>query len=147
MICSVCGNEKETESQTCRYCGAELDSNGCHRSSIFHKTINLEHGRPYADAAILKLLKEIQSAKVEKVRFLTIIHGYGSSGKGGTIREECRKSLDYLWSVKAIKGYISGEDFSGASGPVKNLLRQFPALAGNKNLNRGNQGITLVHIQ
>ena len=146
MVCSVCGNERGTGGRVCRYCGAELETEGA-GGGVFHKIINLEHGRPFVEAAIRRLLSEIESARLERVRFLTVIHGYGSSGKGGVIRDECRKTLDYLCTTKAIKGYISGENFSGAAGPVKNLLRRFPALAHNKNLGRGNQGITLVFIQ
>jgi hypothetical protein len=146
MLCPVCGNETEAGSRACRYCGAELEpDNG--QGGTFHKTINLEYGRPGVEAAIEKLLSGIQAAKMERVRFLTLIHGYGSSGKGGLIKIECLKTLDYLCMTKSIKGYIRGEEFSRTAGPVKDLLRQFPALAGNKNLNRYNQGITLVHIQ
>jgi len=88
-----------------------------------------------------------QRARIERVRVLTVIHGYGSSGKGGVIRSECRKNLDYLCSTGGIKEYIPGEDFSARSGPVKTLLRRFPELANNKNLDRHNPGVTLVIIQ
>ena len=143
-ICDVCGNEGEASSQVCRFCGAKREPGGKEKGGIFHKTVNLEHGRPFSETAIRKLMREIQGAKIERVRVLTLIHGYGSSGKGGVIRSECRKNLDYLCSTGEIKEYIPGEDFSGRSGQVKALLRRYPELAKNKNLDRHNPGITLV---
>lgn len=147
VVCAVCGNEREAGGPTCRFCGARQESAGEDRGGIFHKTVNLEQGRPFVATAIKKLLSEIQMAKIEQVRVLTIIHGYGSSGKGGAIRNECRKNLDYLCSTGEIKGFIPGEDFSGRSGPVKIVLRRFPELVNNRNLDKRNPGITLVIMQ
>jgi hypothetical protein len=141
-ICAVCGNE--LVERTCRFCGTEQEQNSESRPDIFHKSINLEHGRPYVESAMKKLLGEIQGAKIERVRILTIIHGYGSSGIGGAIRKECRKCLDHLCGIGVIKGYVPGEEFSSKTGAGKALLRQYPQLARNKNLNKRNPGITLV---
>jgi hypothetical protein len=143
VVCAVCGNEKDS-GPTCRFCGARQKPEAEEKSNFIHKTINLEHGRPFVAEAIKKLLCEIQAARIEQVRVLTVIHGYGSSGKGGAIRDECRKSLDYLLSTGEIKGYIPGEDFSSRAGLVKALLRQFPELTNNRNLDRRNPGVTLV---
>jgi DNA-nicking Smr family endonuclease len=134
------------EGRACKFCGAKQELGGFDKG-VIHKTINLEHGRPMRETAIRRLLKEIQTAKTEQVRVLTIIHGYGSTGKGGVIRSESRKTLDYLCSTGEIKEYIPGEDFSGRSGPVKALLRRFPELVNNKNLDRRNPGVTLVIMQ
>lgn len=108
------------------------------------KSVNLEAGHPFVDAAIAKLLKNIEVARSEGVRVLTVIHGYGSSGKGGKIRVESRKLLDFLITEKKIQGYIPGEEFQKRAGAVKQLLHQFPQLAHHEHLNRGNPGITIV---
>jgi hypothetical protein len=142
-ICAVCGNEREAGNGTCRFCGANLEPER-KRGGPLHKVVNLERGRPVVASAIRKLQAEMQAAKIERVKVLTIIHGYGSSGKGGAIKDECRKCLDYLCSIGEIKEYIPGEEFSGRSGRVKTLLRRFPGLAVNRNLDRHNPGVTLV---
>lgn len=147
FVCAVCGNENDTGNPVCRFCGASQESEVDAKRSYLHKTVNLEHGRPFAAEAIKKLLTEIQVAGIEQVRVLTIIHGYGSSGKGGVIKSECRKSLDHLWSARKIQGYIPGEDFSIRTGPVKALLQRFPELTNNRNLSRRNPGVTLVILQ
>jgi hypothetical protein len=77
---------------------------------------------------------------------LTLIHGYGSSGKGGVIRFECRKNLEFMRSRGRISDFIPGEAFNRKSGSIKTLLRRFPQMSSDKNLNRGNKGITLVVI-
>ena len=143
-ICAVCGNEGEAGNRVCGFCGARQEPGGEEGGRFFHKTVNLEQGRPFAETAIKKLLSEIKAAKIERVRVLTLIHGYGSSGKGGVIRSECRKNLDYLRSTGEIREYVPGEDFSGRSGAVKTLLRRFPELANNRNLERRNPGVTVV---
>ena len=143
-ICTVCGNEGETGSLVCGFCGARQEPGDEEKGGFLHKTVNLEQGRPFAATAIRKLLSEIQTAKIERVRVMTLIHGYGSSGKGGVIRSECRKNLDYLCSTGEVREYIPGEDFSSRSGAVKTLLRRFPELAKNRNLERCNPGVTLV---
>jgi len=110
----------------------------------FHKVVNLEAGRPIVEAALRRLQMELASSCQQNLRVLTIIHGYGSSGKGGVIGVECRKFLEYLKGSGAINTFIPGEDFSRRSGPTRDLLRRFPRLADNVNLNKGNRGITLV---
>ncbi len=146
-ICIVCGNELEVGTNACRFCGAEQRPDDARGKGIFHKTVNLERGRPLVAAAMKKLDGEIQAAKIEQVKILTVIHGYGSSGTGGAIKNECRKCLDYFCSVGEIKDYIPGEEFSGRSGRVKALLKRFPRLAFNRNLDRRNPGVTLVVMQ
>ncbi len=111
---------------------------------VFHKVVNLEAGRPFVETALRKLQMELANSRRQNLRVLTIIHGYGSSGKGGAIKVECRRFLEYLKGSGAINTFIPGEDFSRRSGPTRDLLRRFPRLADNVHLNRGNRGITLV---
>ncbi len=146
-ICAVCGNERETGSGKCRFCGAEQELEKVKGVGVLHKIVNLERGRPFVDAAIKRLQREVQAAKIERVKVLTVIHGYGSSGKGGAIKDECRKCLDYLCSVGEVEAYIPGEEFSGRSRQVRMLLKRFPKLAANRNLDRPNPGVTLVIMQ
>lgn len=146
-FCDICGNEIAVLKKRCPFCGSEQEIIKGDRSVVIgrlHKTVNLELGKPFVEAAINRLLNEIEQAKQENISILTIIHGYGSTGKGGAIRVECRKNLDYLLTSSKIQGYIPGEEFNKKSGPIKLLLRRFPGLLQNKSLNKRNQGITIV---
>ncbi len=108
------------------------------------KTVNLEQGLPTVQQALERLDIALKSARSEQISVLTLIHGYGSTGKGGVIRFECRKTLDYLKSRGELSVVIHGEDFSHRYGAVKQLLHRFPKLSNHTHLNRRNRGITLV---
>ncbi len=146
-LCQVCGNEIEPGSKFCRFCGSSqsTDSSAAYSVKTFsHRTVNLEKGMPFVEPALNHLKAVIDEARRLEIQVLTIIHGYGSSGKGGVIRTECRNLLDYMCSKGELSSYITGEDFHRRNGLVKNLLSRFPQLSDNKNLNRNNRGITLV---
>lgn len=76
------------------------------------KEINLEEGMPTCGEALLYLKNEIQSSKQSKYKCLIIIHGYGSSGKGGKIREKARQWLNAQVRNGKLKTVINGEDFN-----------------------------------
>ena len=134
ILCQVCGNEISMGSLICRFCASEQQDHLLPKSPFLQKTVNLERGRPSAETALRRLTLEIGTAKREGIRLLTLIHGYGSSGKGGVIREECRKSLDYMRLRKEICDYIPGEEYSSKAGPAKALVRRYPQLSQDKNL-------------
>ena len=144
-VCQVCGNKIPESSLRCRFCGSKQGGDHPSKSQGFvHKTVNLEQGRPAVEVALQKLNDVITDAVKNDIRVLTLIHGYGSSGKGGLIRLECRKNLDFMKSRGRIHDYIAGEEFSRRFGPTKFLLQRYPQLAGDRNFNKGNRGITLV---
>ncbi|PID76877.1 MAG: hypothetical protein CSB24_04295 [Deltaproteobacteria bacterium] len=142
-LCHICGNELDGGRTLCPYCGSRQERQA-KKAAFLHKTVNIEWGKPLVETAIDRMIKEIAAARQEGVQVLTIIHGYGSSGKGGKIRVECRNMLDYLVGTSQIKGFINGENFSKGHGPVRELLRRFPALGSNRNLGRCNRGITIA---
>lgn len=76
-----------------------------------YKEINLEWGMPIVSDAMKKLDSEIKLCKKEGIQYAKIIHGYGSTGKGGAIREECRDILFRMIKNKKIKKMVYGEDF------------------------------------
>lgn len=57
------------------------------------RELNLELGRPTADEALRRLEAELEAARHMNTPLLKLIHGYGSSGKGGRIRTASRKYL------------------------------------------------------
>ncbi len=145
IVCDVCGNEIESAGQKCPFCGSpNEDSIGKEPRQFSRKTINLEAGRPVVEIALNAMHQAIEDCLRNGVTVLTLIHGYGSSGKGGAIREECRKMLDYMKRKGTISNFIAGEDFCKRSGSVKTVLNQYPQLRFDRNLDRGNRGITIV---
>lgn len=144
MDCHICGNEIAAGLSRCPFCLSLLDHERKVKSPFQHRTINLEEGRPTVEMAVNRMTEVILDAARRKVNVLTFIHGYGSSGKGGRIRTEVRQMLTYMKDQGSIKEYIPGERFNKRSGEVRQLLQKYPQLAADKNLGRGNKGITLV---
>lgn len=148
-ICQICGNIIADGSRRCPYCDSvqkEAESPSAVRTEFYQKTVNLEQGRPTVEQALARLERELITARQEKIRIVTFIHGYGSSGKGGVIRPECRKTLDYLCGRGEIHTVIHGEDFHRRHGSTKHMLSCFPELSRHPHLNHNNKGITLVQL-
>ncbi|MFT5700620.1 MAG: hypothetical protein ACI8ZB_003495 [Desulforhopalus sp.] len=145
FVCEICGNEFENGSNKCPFCGYSNEESRVIVSYAYtQKTVNLEMGRPSLEVALNQMAEVIADGQRNNVNVLTLIHGYGSSGRGGVIRTECRKTLDFMKRKGRIYNYICGEDFNKRSAPVKSILRRYPELESHKNMNRENRGITLV---
>lgn len=108
------------------------------------KTINLEEGRPTVNVGLLRLDRALMSARSEGVPLLKLIHGYGSSGVGGRLREEVWKALDRFKRNGLIAGFIPGEDFRLSNEASWELVKRDKAIKEDRDLGRGNRGITIV---
>ena len=147
VVCEICGNEFGAGKATgpCPFCGNKNEGDVVVVPDTYsQKTINLERGRPLLEVALNRMVEVIEDGKRNRVKVLTLIHGYGSSGKGGVIRTECRRNLAFMKKKGRIYDYICGEDFNIRAAPVKAILRRYPQLIADKNMNRENKGITLV---
>ncbi len=111
------------------------------------KTFNLEAGMPRLEEARTLLQEEIRRARREGVRVLKIIHGYGSSGKGGALRIGLRKSFALRKKEGVIKDYFPGEDFSIFDQAVLNLIENVPELRGDPDLDATNEGVTVLWLK
>lgn len=110
------------------------------------RTINLEAGCPSLDEARRRLLTEFEAARQQRVRIIKIIHGYGSSGSGGTLCVGIRKSLRLRVKERKVALFIPGERFSSDAVETRDLLQRHPSLRGDRDLNRANPGITIVEL-
>ena len=108
------------------------------------KEINLEAGMP-TSADALKLLKSsIENAKSGNVGCLYIIHGYGSSGKGGVIRDKVRQWLNAQVRNNTVKAVINGEDFTIFNFKALELKNKYKEL--EPLLKVCNHGVTVVEL-
>lgn len=109
-------------------------------------TINLKMGQPDLDTARRRLLDEMARARKRRVRVLKIIHGWGSSGKGGTLAVGIRRSLRLRVKEGRALIVVAGECFSSDSTEGRELLRKYPGLRRDRDYNRMNPGITIVEL-
>ena len=111
------------------------------------RTFNVEAGLPTLDEARRLVIAEIKQAKREGVRVLKIIHGYGSSGRGGVLCVGLRKSFGLRKKEGVIKEFITGEDFSIFNNTVLALLEAVPQLRGDPDLGATNEGVAILWLK
>ncbi|MGB7438725.1 MAG: Smr/MutS family protein [Candidatus Acidiferrum sp.] len=109
-----------------------------------YKTLNIEAGLPTVDEARRLLLGELRQAKQSGVIAMKIIHGYGSTGKGGALRSGLRSSLLRRRKEGLVTRVIFGEKWSVFEEDARYALERCPELRHDRDLNRSNEGITLV---
>ena len=81
------------------------------------------------------------------MRALKIIHGYGSSGKGGTLNHGLRKSFALRKKEGLIKDFIPGENFTIFDPVVLELLKAVPDLRADPDLAATNEGVTVLWLK
>ena len=108
------------------------------------KIVNLEDGLPSVEQARVRLNTELDVARKNGVRVLKIIHGYGSSGVGGDLRIALQATLRQMADRGQVHACIYGENWRKADEGAWALLKQSPELKGDRDLGKGNRGITLV---
>jgi len=110
------------------------------------QTINIEQGMPTVEQAIIRMEQAIRSAKSKRCKALKLIHGYGSSGKGGAIRHGVQSALAAHKRAGRIKAFVPGEEFSPFFPEARAAIETCPELLRDKDYTRSNHGITIVII-
>jgi hypothetical protein len=108
--------------------------------------INIKRDWPTVEVARDRLKNEIAQAKRKGIEVLKIIHGYGSTGKGGILREELRDQLSAMQKSGAVKQVLFGEDFNMFNPVTADLTGRFPELLKDRDYNHSNRGVTIVAL-
>ena len=107
-------------------------------------TVNLKADMPTVEESRQRLSQAIAEGRRRGVAVIKLIHGYGSSGTGGALREGIRKSLRKRRKKGEIRGYIFGENWSVFDEGAQALLVEHPTLKSDTDLNRGNEGVSIL---
>jgi hypothetical protein len=147
-LCETCGNEIEAGTWKCPFCGAYAKPSPPPRAAPSPRivTINLKEDLPVVAEALRRLNVRLESARGRGARLVRVIHGYGSGGSGGKIKEAVRRRLRRLASEGRIRRMIAGEDYSKSKGMGRALLKSYPALKNSIRTDAGNKGITFVEL-
>ena len=106
--------------------------------------LNLEDGMPLVEEAVDRMNMGIQELRVSGVKAVKLIHGYGSTGRGGKIRVGVRDELAAMKRKRLIKDFIPGEDFGPVDAASRKLAEQNKAVTRDPDYGRMNHGITVV---
>jgi len=106
--------------------------------------VNLEYNFPTVEAALQRMRNSLTTAKGQGYKAVVLIHGYGSSGVGGSIKTAVRKSLGDSSLRGIVREVTAGEDW-----PVKKreALAFCKDLASYERRISGNEGVTIVILR
>lgn len=107
-------------------------------------TVNLEQGMPTVEQAKQRLIAELGRSRASGAKVVKLIHGYGSSGVGGKLRIGIRQFLATKKRLNTIRLFVTGEDWDIFDADSRQLIELCPDLSRDRDLGRGNLGITLV---
>ncbi len=106
--------------------------------------VNIESGMPEVKAARVRLEQALRTARARRVTAVKIIHGYGSTGRGGAIKRDAHGLLGRMLAAGDIKAFAPGEEFSPFYAPARKILDSCPELKKDRDCANGNHGITIV---
>lgn len=111
------------------------------------RELNLEQGRPTVDQALGWLAAELEAARKMNTPLMKLIHGYGSSGKGGRIRTASRRYLEEAAAQGRITTYLPGERLSIFDETARRAMQRYPQLRQDRDLDAENRGVTFVFFR
>lgn len=109
-----------------------------------YRIINLELTLPAVRDIPNRITREVREARRHQIRVMKLIHGYGSSGKGGKLRLAVRRELTRAQAAGQITCFIPGEQFSIFDADTQRALHACTALRCDSDLDRHNNGVTFV---
>lgn len=112
--------------------------------SGYLKEVNIKYDLPTASDAVKRVTYNIRNGKDWGCGAMKIIHGYGSTGKGGKIRTEVRRYLQEQKEKRYIKDFIFGENFSIFDSATRDAFMLCDDLRRDSDLERHNNGVTIV---
>ncbi len=107
-------------------------------------SLNLEEGMPVVSEAVSRMHMGIQEFRVSRIRVVKLIHGYGSTGRGGKICTGVRNELAVMKRRKQIRDFIPGEDFGPVDPSSRKLAETDKTITRDPDYGRMNHGITIV---
>lgn len=106
--------------------------------------LNIKEGMPSVSEAMNYLKNALERCQRNHDKCILVIHGYGSTGKGGAIHDKARQWLKAQERNGKVKSVIFGEDFSIFNFEALKLKNRYPELEPLTTL--CNHGVTVVEL-
>lgn len=110
------------------------------------ETANIEKFMPTVYQAEILVKNNLETYRRKGIKVFKIIHGYGSTGKGGALRTGIRDYLSQLKRAKIIADFIPGEDFSVFNETTRKVLDLDNSFRKDIDLDKMNAGVTIIII-
>jgi len=108
------------------------------------RVMMLKAGMPTVQEARARLNAEIDRAQGQGGVVLKLIHGYGSTGTGGKLKDPIRRSLQRRRKEGKIRAWVAGEKWDIFDETTRLILEECPQLDKDRDLKGYNEGITIV---
>lgn len=108
------------------------------------KEVNLERGNPTVSQAISKMVNELATAKGGGYKSIILIHGYGSSGIGGSIKPAVMNKLKEPMLAGVVKSFVNGANWDQRK---KEFIEECSQLREYENRIQQNPGVTVVILK
>ncbi len=110
------------------------------------QTVNIEKFMPTVSQAEILLKNNLELLRRQGVKVFKIIHGYGSTGKGGALRTGLRSYLSQLKKAKIIADFVAGEDWSAFDETTRKVLDLDDDFRKDSDLGKMNAGVTIIVV-
>ncbi len=107
-------------------------------------TIDIKSNMQTVNEAIAQFLIEVESYKKGGYKVMKIIHGYGSHGVGGKIKDAFLKKCEQLKRQQKITEYACCSNLSTNSSIRKMAINYCPDLIADGEFNMLNPGCSIV---
>lgn len=106
--------------------------------------VNLEYGMPTVDVALQRMKNSLTTHKRQGGKAVILIHGYGASGVGGSIKNAVKKCLSENSMRGIVKIYVGGEHWLDRK---KEILAMCKSLENYEQSIANNDGVTVVILR
>jgi hypothetical protein len=144
--CEVCGNPIPAQAFTCQFCNSAQSVENFPKTRERVISSNLEAGLPTAEQASERLERTIREARSCGAKVVRLIHGYGSTGRGGKIRDAVRRELGRKLARGEVRAVVHGENYSANANAARDLLSRFKELKATERPDTLNPGLTVIEI-
>lgn len=110
------------------------------------ETANIEKFMPTVYQAEILVKNNLETYRRKGIKVFKIIHGYGSTGKGGALRTGIRDYLTQLKHAKIIADFVPGEDWSVFNETTRKILDLDSSFSKDSDLGKMNSGVTIIVI-
>ena len=110
------------------------------------ETANIEKFMPTVYQAEILVKNNLETYRRKGLKVFKIIHGYGSTGKGGALRTGIRDYLTQLKRAKIIADFVPGEDWSVFNETTRKILDLDSSFSKDSDLGKMNSGVTIIVI-
>ena len=148
ILCERCGNPIDYDVVECPFCEKRISVRfAANRQPKRLHTVNIKRDMPSVVEAEDIFLQEINTLILQGIKVVKIIHGYGSTGVGGRIRQRIRYLCQSLKTQGELRTWIKGEDFNKNHSSSDGLENRFPYIKFDTDYGRKNPGITLIVLR